>query len=254
MGRRCRKSGCRKTARWPWPFCSHHASAKTETPPQRVPRRVKTNPNPYDNSNQTGYFRSFLVDDKKALDDVLNFVVDYSKGLNRDFCLSGCRSISIVEDTQVLNPMLDFIVEEAKDRIAFPLTKTRVSSPAVVVAPRLNSRSNFWSRGPIHRDYSATEFSGVYSFLICIDAVTEENGAVILWPDTKKCPIVPTHPHRYLAKLSHVSHMLVGQKGTVFVWDARLLHQSLPNKSTKPRTTLQWFVNSASNPKLSIIF
>jgi hypothetical protein len=158
MGRRCRKSGCRKTARWPWPFCSHHASAKTETPPQRVPRRVKTNPNPYDNSNQTGYFRSFLVDDKKALDGVLNFVEDYSKGLNRDSFLSGCRSISIVQDTQVLNPMLDFIVEEAKDRIAFPLTKTIVTgrgccSPtqqsfqflvAWPYSPRLQRHRIFW--------------------------------------------------------------------------------------------------------------
>jgi hypothetical protein len=33
----------------------------------------------YDNTKQTGIFGSFLVEDKKALEDVMKFVEDYSK-------------------------------------------------------------------------------------------------------------------------------------------------------------------------------
>lgn len=96
------------------------------------------------------------MENKKALEDVLKFVEDNSKCLNPDYFITGCRSILIVEDTKVLNPMLDLIVEEAKERIAFPLTKTRITALAVVVAPKKQQPFQYlvaWSNTPRLQQY-----------------------------------------------------------------------------------------------------
>ena len=84
-----------------------------------------------------------------------------------------------------------------------------------------------------------------------MDAVTEENGSINMWCDLKKTPHDSNNPSR--GKKGMVVKTLLGPKSTVFIWDARLLHQSLPNKSNNARTVLAWLVTSKSKPAVTIM-
>ena len=136
------------------------------------------------------------------------------------------------------------IVEVAKSLKSkkLPLKKA-ILAPGldIVVAPPVSRKSNSWTKGPIHRDYEGGN-PGVCNFFLCMDDVTEENGAIELWEESKNVKIEKTNPERNLRKLK--SRKLTGPKGTVFVFDARLIHRSLPNATTKSRSTLVWYALS----------
>jgi hypothetical protein len=100
--------------------------------------------------------------------------------------------------------------------------------------------------GTIHCDFSSPEVPGVYTFLLCVDEITEVNGAINIWRESKYTPHHNKTPTRGLAGLD--VQTLLGPTKTVFVWDSRLLHQPLPNTSPFARRVLIWLVNSKSKP------
>jgi ectoine hydroxylase-related dioxygenase (phytanoyl-CoA dioxygenase family) len=128
-----------------------------------------------------------------------------------------------------------------------------LDSASTLVAPRTSSHSNAWTKGPIHRDFDDIETTGVYSFLLFLDEVTSENGTVAFWRHSKLIgPIHPRHPERALDQAGLTSELLVGEEGTVYVWDSRLLHRSLANRTQKRRLALQWLVTSSGKNGVSL--
>ena len=73
--------------------------------------------------------------------------------------------------------MLDLIVQEARTRVGFPLKKkTRRQEIVIVIAPKVGSRSNWWTDGKMHSGMDSVEQTGVDTFLLCVDKVTLNNG------------------------------------------------------------------------------
>jgi ectoine hydroxylase-related dioxygenase (phytanoyl-CoA dioxygenase family) len=76
--------------------------------------------------------------------------------------------------------------------------------------------------------------------------MTAENGAIKLWTGSQKCALDIKNRTGGLEKMNFVAETLEGPKGTVFVLDRRLLHQSLPNKTNCHRIPLAWLVSKLS--------
>ena len=147
---------------------------------------------------------------------------------------------------QELLPLLLLVVAQATKQVAFPLKVPRIHAPVLVVAPKSSSHSNAWTKGHIHRDFDCVETSGVYTFLLFLDEVTPENGTVSFWRNSKQVgPLDPRHPERAVNQAGLTSELLLGEEGKVYVWDARLLHRSLANRTQRRRLALQWIVTSA---------
>jgi hypothetical protein len=156
-----------------------------------------------------------------------------------------------IKDVAAIEPFLNLIVEQARLQISFPLKgNTQIQETLLVVAPPVGGRSNSWTNGKIHRDFSSPEVPGVYSFLLCLDQITEVNGAINIWRESKYTPHNNKTPTRGLDGLD--VQTLLGPTNTVFVWDSRLLHQPLPNTSSCARRVLIWLVSSKSKPCIVI--
>ena len=199
-------------------------------------------------SQRTGYFRTFVVKDKNTLKDITAKMDNLAIDVNRDSLTTGCPALANLNDDKMeaVRPLMELIVKEARVKFSFPLGRTRIMGTAMVVAPAKSTRSNSWSTGQIHRDFSEVEISGVYTFYLCIDEISEDNGAILFWPESKTCQVETKNPKRNIKEMKSMT--LHGPKGTIFVWDSRMLHQSLPNKTADARKALVWLVNSVSKP------
>jgi hypothetical protein len=256
-------------------FCLNHALMAEETnsriqgktPPKHDPAPPKPDPAPPKPDTQTkperrkqqtkperrkkavGFLRQFNYGNEEVIRDITGIVEVEMDHMNLS---TGHRVFSYLTNQQFasVEPMLELIVDQARLQVSFPLkTNTRIQQIVLVVAPPEGTRSNSWTRGKIHRDFSSPEVSGVYTFLLCLDEVTNTNGAIQIWRESKSCPHNNKTPIRGLDGL--VVQTLLGPKNTVFVWDSRLLHQPLPNKSTNARIVLIWLVNSQSKPAVA---
>jgi ectoine hydroxylase-related dioxygenase (phytanoyl-CoA dioxygenase family) len=137
--------------------------------------------------------------------------------------------------------------------VAFPLKDPVIHAPVIVAAPPSSSHSNGWSEGALHRDFDCIETMGVHSFLLFLDEVTPENSTVAFWRHSKLIgPVDPRHPERAPVQAGLKSESPVGKEGTVHVWDSRLLHRSLANRTQKRRLALQWIVTSAGRNGVSL--
>jgi hypothetical protein len=243
----CQKKGCRKSARWPSKFCTVHGRGQED-----IPVRVATRPEPQIPARPlAGYVRRFVLENQRTLKNISGICERVMKTLDSDSLVSGARRLEPFEDTALL-PYLQTIVDEARTFVKFPLnSKTRIAQTSLVVAPPLNSRSTSYTRCKIHRDFHTLDVSGVYTFELFLDEITTENGSVEMWPKSKNCPHDKKNPKRGIQQLKLESETLVGERGTVFVWDSRILHRSLPNKSDTLRKTIVWMVSSESKPPIA---
>jgi hypothetical protein len=249
---KCQKKGCRKWSRWATPFCQSHG--RKEEPVKKVrknaPCEVKKEKGNVQEAGRTqeGYFREFVVGDKVILRKISRYIDDYISTMEADALARGSRAFSYVNDAPTLKPFLEEIVNEARARVAFPLSKSKVyaEKAGISIAPPNSTRSNAWTCGAVHRDFNDVDQSGVYVFLLCVDEMTEENGAIRFWRGSKNCRVDKRNPKRALKKLKQVPNTLVGKKGTVFVFDARLEHEPLPNKTDTRRVLLGWQVSKPS--------
>jgi hypothetical protein len=114
-------------------------------------------------------------------------------------------------------------------------------TPVIIVAPsaqiRYNSRA--WTKGGLHSDVREDEINQDYVTLtILIDDITEENGSIEYWNESEFAGLVnPKSPER---SVKHCKRSVINDspKGSIWVWDARLLHRSLPNITEKERITI----------------
>jgi ectoine hydroxylase-related dioxygenase (phytanoyl-CoA dioxygenase family) len=251
MGKCCERTGCRKYARRPSPFCRNHKGNAKETVEVKGVAVTAEKLTP---TKKKGYFGTFDLKDEKTLEEITTKMNNHSNDFEENSNLmTGGRVMANLDNVKMedIRPLLDLIMEEARDRIKFPLKKTRLVRASLVIAPASSNRSNSWTTGQIHRDFSDVDMSGVYVFYLCIDEITEHNGAITFWPESKTCPVSTKTPRRFIKNMQ--STTLLGPRGTMFVWDARLLHQSLPNKTAGARKALVWLVNSVTNPDIIIL-
>jgi ectoine hydroxylase-related dioxygenase (phytanoyl-CoA dioxygenase family) len=187
-----------------------------------------------------GYFRNFVLEDQETIGRIAAAVQE--EMCLQNYTATGCRSFHAMEDNKSLAPLLELVVEQAREKISFRMSSATatLNYPTLVVAPPEGSRSNSWSSMPTHRDNVETIEGGVHTFMHCIDESTEDNGALLFWHDTKKLVLHPKNPNQGLPEVQ----TLIGKKNTVFVWDGRLLHQSLANKTATARKTLVWTISN----------
>jgi hypothetical protein len=94
-----------------------------------------------------------------------------------------------------IQPWLELIVDMAGKQTSFLLkTRTRIQEIVLVVAPPDSSRSNFWTHGKIYRHFLSTEVSGAYTCMLCLNDVTEDNGPIKIWKNSKRSPHDPKNP------------------------------------------------------------
>ena len=242
-------------ARHPAPFCTLH-SPKNLHVASPIPSRIKVSA--FQTPVAAAYFKKFsiLKNNKPWLDSIASII---SKGVlslpaNQDLN-NGVRCLHHFPDkvAEEIEPFFQLVVAEARKVVAFPLKDAIIHSPLLVVAPKASSNSNAWTKGTLHRDFDCTATSGVYSFMLFLDEVNEDNGTVSFWRHSKSIgPIDPRHPERALHKAGLSSEQVYGLEGTVYVWDARLLHRSHANSTSKRRVTVQWIVTSAGRNGISL--
>jgi hypothetical protein len=172
--------------------------------------------------------------------------------LKSDQVTSGSRNIYHFSDAELeaITPLLLRITSEARNKIGFPVKQPMVQRASMIIAPKSSSLSNPWTKGSVHRDFNNLEQSGVYTFLLFLDEVTVENGTIQLWKGTKLMAIDERHPERPMERIGLTPELLVGPEGALYIWDARLLHRSLPNSTGEWRRTLQWYVTGLQGPYL----
>jgi hypothetical protein len=240
----CKHNGCRKIARSTSHYCSKHTTAE-ELRIGKTTTITAARPKP---EKKYGYLGQFIFDDNNEIRRITELVEKQTNDMNKD---TGCRSFCNLRECKTIEPSLNLVVEQAKVKISFPLKKnTRNQEIIVVLAPGVNLRSNWWTKGLIHRDFASTEVTGVYTIMFCVDRVTEENGAVQIWQQSKNCVHDTKNPTTATKDMTATT--LAGPKNSVFIWDSRLLHRSLPNKTSKSRRVLIWMVSSKSKPGVSI--
>lgn len=243
---KCKNRGCRRVRRSKSLFCSRHM-------PTVEPNNVPATRRPAKTTSRTltkvkpGYVGQFIIP-ANVLAKIHVAVSHFKHELierNEDM-ITGQRKLFHIPThiAALITPCLNKIVELSRSQ-GFPIKKAAcvTKGASLVLAPEVNGRSNSWTRGLIHRDFSDVNVTGIYSFSLCLDKVTLNNGAVRIWPTTQHTPYDPRHPKNSI-KHQHYKD-LTGEEGEVWMWDARLLHQSLPNSTKEKRCTLHFYVHNA---------
>jgi ectoine hydroxylase-related dioxygenase (phytanoyl-CoA dioxygenase family) len=118
----------------------------------------------------------------------------------------------------------------------------------LVIAGKISKSSNGHSPCPVHRDGEFKEGLDNCELLtasVLLDDLNKDNGSVKFWKDSVQFPHCKKHPNRYIDKEpDDRTYTWEGAKGTMLVWDARMLHQSLPNKSNETTLKLAWAIMS----------
>ena len=86
--------------------------------------------------------------------------------------------------------------------------------------------------------------------MLFLDDVTADNGAIEIWKESEECPVNPKNRMQAIVQNNLVSKCVKGKAGSLYIWDARLLHRSLPNKTKRDRVTLVWVVKAENAPNI----
>ncbi len=130
----------------------------------------------------------------------------------------------------------------------------------VRVAPGTgHNRCSYTSGAPLHRDvpvrpsrfkseveYLRSLHKSAYVFMYFLHDITENNGRVDVY---KRSQLVPIENEKNKARViermeknGFAKHSVMGEKGTLFVMDSRLLHQPINNSTTSDRFMINWLV------------
>ena len=255
MAKGCQNRGCKRQVIHQSKFCRIHTPVPAiVVPPSRISKKPPASRSSFKPAccNNFSLANSNLEAIQSTISKrVLPALTDY-KEQNRWVRVLVPLQKTVVQE---LLPLLLQVVAEATKLVAFPLKHPRIHAPLLVVAPKSSAHSNAWTKGKIHRDFDCVETSGVCSFLLFLDDVTPDNGTIEFWKNSKSIgPLDPRHPERAVEKAGLTSESLLGNEGKVHVWDARLLHRSLANRTQRRRLALQWMVTSVgtNGVKLSV--
>jgi len=250
--------GCCKAVQFPSTHCTVHSSEdkkKAIIAAKKARARKKRRKSAPKEAQDDGYLEEFDVSMLPQFEDTCKLVETYTSTMVDSSLLKhGARNVvdlSPIEDD--LRPLLLRItshitsVSRALDnKRALPVRAPVAFDFQVSAAPPKSSRSNGHSTCPVHRDITepGTTFSGLYTFCMFINTVTAENGAIKIWKGSQQVKLDPKNRNRVVSRLKG-SELLTGERGCVWLFDSRLLHQSMPNATGSLRLNLVWNVSSA---------
>jgi hypothetical protein len=118
-----------------------------------------------------------------------------------------------------------------------------------IIAGKVSKNSNNYTPCSVHRDSEWDEEElkrcELLSASVLLDKLTPKNGSVKFWLDSVQFPHSTKHPYRIIGKEpENRTYTWEGDKGTMRVWDSRMLHQSLPNETNETTLKLAWYVLS----------
>jgi hypothetical protein len=249
MTKKCANRGCQKYARGT-KWCATHAGNEVHKKARTNKPRVKT----HEASKRKGYFRSYTLTEGAFLPLQAFLKSDGFPDVEEDSTKRGVRRLFEFSGAQrgILDPHLEAITSLATTEIHFPLKRWKIEVPALLVAPANSSLSNSWSRGRLHRDFIDEKITGVYTFMLFVDAVTSTNGCIEFWPNSQSVVLDPKNPERAIATRGLSKELVVRAAATVMAWDARILHRSLPNSTQDRRISLIWTVTSLDVTKITL--
>ena len=249
--KKCANKSCGRVRDWssqPSEFCARHKNtASTATGRRSAARKrntaSKAKRKPRKKVDPTTRFKGVLEEIHPTTDHLLisRTVEETCEGERG----SGVRSLIPLQGG-VLDVQLKALSRQAIDSVeGLRYSELVVIKPMVVRAPPDCSQSNSWSTGPMHPDQWEYKKSGLYTCIYFVDEVTAENGAIRFWPYTARVPFDRNNP---VAK-DEPSRIITGEAGTLLVFDSRIVHQSLPNKTEEKRDTITWFLCAKRNAK-----
>ena len=207
-----------------------------------------------------GFLKAFDVD-QKIKDNILELTKDWAsklfkydprheQGLRKLIIIKGMIDVGLINQTDFDDLMknLQVITDVITRDVDIPgfggLGGCAHRDAGIIIAPKASRRTHEWTHGVIHRDDDMNKHGGVLAAEFVLDTITKENGSIRFWPTSLFAPCEPKHNDRYVKHLS--CRELTAKKGSVKVWDARMLHQSLPNKGNKSTVKLLWHIVSKS--------
>lgn len=118
----------------------------------------------------------------------------------------------------------------------------------LIIAGKRSKISNGRTPCSIHRDgdfKEGLEYCEYLTASVLLHKLTLENGSVKFWMNSVQFPHDPKNPNRHVDKEPEDCICTwTGDKGTMRVWDARMLHQSLPNKTNETTLKFAWNILS----------
>jgi hypothetical protein len=118
----------------------------------------------------------------------------------------------------------------------------------LIIAGKRSKISNGRTPCSIHRDgdfEEGLEYCEYLTASVLLHKLTLENGSVKFWMNSVQFPHDPKNPNRHVDKEPEDCICTwTGEKGTMRVWDARMLHQSLPNKTNETTLKFAWNILS----------
>jgi ectoine hydroxylase-related dioxygenase (phytanoyl-CoA dioxygenase family) len=103
--------------------------------------------------------------------------------------------------------------------------------PAFLFAGAVSHKSNGHTMGFIHRDELDLNEAGNYVVFIALPKLTTTNGSVRIWTESTQYPIDEKNGPRAVKDEKYTDLELTESEAAVF--DARLLHRGLPNKTSE---------------------
>lgn len=232
---KCRDKGCRKRARVRG-FCAKHAIVQQLEVKARAPKRQQLRLR-FPTMSLDGFCCRFFV--PLELIEVLEKIAEEVDITNPEY--NDHRQILDIKADAFVGEALRVLAENACVK---SFGKLIVDDTKLVIAPPKSRRKPRFQNGMarLHRDIESTEDSGYLTLLVCLTEVTEDNGAVDLYPNTQRTPLNDKYPQGSIRNVSCVT--LTGTKGTCWLFDSRLLHQSKANMTEDTRLTLNCLLHT----------
>jgi len=242
MGRTtCKKNGCRKLPRRTRDnpdHCDAHKKLGTDHKPTSKTKKKIVQPKHSMKIMGENFHKKRVKKETKGLTKKKRKKKKKGKGnIER-------RVVAIERNTtKDLSKLAHKIVSEAMNLTKKPLRlKKYVIPPKHIKWLEAPGESRKHTHGTIHRDQKVTELSGCYQFLLLMDDINNNGGGVRIWPNTKTTTINSRCPKRQIPD-NVVPIDILGNKGDVIVFDQRLLHMSLANKSNNTTVKLTFAVH-----------
>ena len=236
---KCGNRGCRRVRKRPSLFCRWHGRSVSSA---AVARPTTKNTNGQNQQVHAKHpYRAVLGTlvpeiDRAHISEIVQSTLDGEKG-------TGSRALIPVEGGGLDAYLLDLTRQAITSIGNLRCTDPVIKKPKIVRAPAVSSESNGWTKGPKHPDQVDHTKSGLYTGIYFLDDVTAENGAIQMWPNTALLPFNPKNK----VKKDEPSEIITGDAGTLLVFDSRIVHQSLPNKTKQNRDTVAWLFCSKKN-------
>jgi ectoine hydroxylase-related dioxygenase (phytanoyl-CoA dioxygenase family) len=242
--RACKHRNCSKTKR-NGPFCAKHAAAEGIVVVTHSPRGMRRRIRFPHTTSPDGYCdRIILPHHILEAWETLSRGVDVNSPayFDRRWVVSMDQA---AKETDIYKTIPTYLAQFISELLI-------LESTTLVIAPPVSQRKPQCQHGPaqLHRD-TASDDAGYLTLLICLSDVTKDNGSVTLYPSTQRTTL--DAKCRKTSVTGKQSVMLTGEKGTGWLFDSRLLHQSNANATEETRLTVNCLLRTRKMLERNIV-